>query len=620
LNQLQQYIHQSKYARWDEEKGRRETWEETISRYMNTWEKIIPLKIWNDLGLAIHRMEVMPSMRAMMTAGKALENNNIAGYNCAYMHVDSPYAFDEALYILMHGTGLGFSVERQFITNLPSIPHSFEKVETTIIVEDSKEGWQSAFRQLISGLYSGVIYKWDVSKVRKAGERLKTFGGRASGSGALVDLFTFTVEMFTSSKGRKLTSYNCHSLMCKIAEIVVVGGVRRSALMSLSNLSDQRMRDAKSGSWWIENSHFALANNSVAYTEKPEVLLFMDEWRSLVASRSGERGIFNRQAIVNLLPERRKERGYLDYGTNPCSEIALESNEFCNLTEVIARSTDTIETLKEKVRLATILGCLQSTLTNFKNLRPEWKQKCEEERLLGVSITGVFDCPILYELTTLNTVLDSLKQVAIDTAREWSERLGITMPMAITCIKPSGTVSLLCDTASGLHARHNPYYIRTVRGDNKDPLTKLMKASGVVNEPCLSKPDSTTIFSFAMKSPEGAICRNDLTALHQLEIWKTYQLHWCEHKPSVTVSVAEDEWVEVGAWVWKNFDILSGISFLPRSEHSYQQAPLQDCSKEEYDTFLNAQINWEQLSDFELEDSTTSAREYACVSGACELI
>lgn len=619
MEQLQQYIHQSKYARWDEEKGRRETWDETISRYMNTWKNLLTQDELLWLKDAIHDMRVMPSMRALMSAGKALENNNIAAYNCAYQHIDHPHAFDETLYILMHGTGMGFSVERQFITHLPKIAESINKVETTIVIEDSKEGWQSAFRQLISGLYSGIEYKWDVSKVRPAGARLLTFGGRASGSGALIDLFKFTVELFHSAKERKLNSYECHSLVCKIAEIVVVGGVRRSALMSLSNLSDQRMRDAKAGSWWIENSHFALANNSVAYTEKPEVLSFMDEWRSLIASRSGERGIFNRNAIVKLLPERRRERGYLDYGCNPCSEIALESQEFCNLTEVIARSSDTIETLKEKVRLATILGCLQSTLTNFKNLRPEWKQKCEDERLLGVSITGVFDCSILFDLANLKYTLSELKQVALDTAKEWSERLNINMPMAICCIKPSGTVSLLCDTASGLHARHNPYYIRTVRGDNKDPLTKLMKECNILNEPCLSKPDSTTIFSFPIKAPDNAICRNDLTALHQLEIWKAYQLYWCEHKPSVTVSVAEDEWVEVGAWVWKNFDILSGISFLPRSEHSYQQAPLQDCTEEEYEAFPKPTIDWNRLSSFELEDSTTSAREYACVGGSCDL-
>lgn len=622
MTPMQEYIHKSKYARWLDGKNRRETWSETVDRYMSIWVEN-PVMTRDDLAElreAIFNMEVMPSMRAMMSAGKALKQNNIAAYNCAALAVTSPLAFDETLYVLMHGTGVGFSVERQYIKNLPKVADTMSYSETTIVVEDSKEGWQLAYRELISALYSGRILKWDVSKVRKAGARLLTFGGRASGPQALVELFQFTIEVFKGAVGRNLTSYECHSLMCKIAEIVVVGGVRRSALISLSNLSDQRMRDAKSGNWWIDNPHLRLSNNSVAYTEKPEVLQFLDEWRALVASRSGERGIFNREAVVNLQPARRKILEYYEFLTNPCSEIALRDMQFCNLTEVVARRNDTKESLLKKVRYATILGTLQSTLTDFKNLRPEWSKNCEEERLLGVSITGIMDCPLLRDIENTPSLLRELKEYAISVNKEWSEKLGVNPSTAITCVKPSGTVSLLTESSSGLHARHAKQYIRTVRSDNKDPLTQLMKDCGIYNEPCVSKPETTTIFSFPVIAPDDSICRNDLTAIEQLELWKMYQLNWCEHKPSVTIYVSEDEWVEVGAWVWKNFDILSGVSFLPRSEHSYKQAPLQDASMEDIKHLLDSKIEWSLLSKYELEDCTISTKELACTGSACEIV
>ena len=642
----QSFIATSRYARWIDAENRRETWPETVSRYMENvvkpklqdlnihddldYSKILP-ETEEEIEQAILGLEIMPSMRAMMTAGPALERDNTAGYNCSYLPVDDPKSFDEAMFILLCGTGVGFSVERQYISKLPEIPENLFKSDTTIIVKDSKEGWAKALRQLISLLYAGEIPQWDVSKVRPAGAKLKTFGGRASGPAPLVELFNFVINTFVNAKGRKLSSIECHDLMCKIGEVVVVGGVRRSAMISLSNLSDDRMRHAKSGQWWEKNGQRALANNSVAYTEKPDMETFLREWLSLVESKSGERGIFSRPASKKQAAKSGRRDADQEFGTNPCSEIILRPYQFCNLTEVVVRSTDTLKDLERKVKLATILGTIQSTYTHFPYLRKVWKDNTEAERLLGVSLTGIMDNRVLIdddfalscEGWTVAKILEHLKNVAITTNAEWAERLGVNPSTAITCVKPSGTVSQLVDSASGIHARHSAYYIRTVRGDNKDPLTQFMKDQGIPNEPDVMKPDQTTVFSFPMKSPEGAITRNDMTALEQLELWLVYQRHWCEHKPSITVTVRDHEWMEVGAWVYKHFDEVSGVSFLPHSDHVYQQAPYQDVSEREYLealALMPKRIDWAKLSEYEVEDTSKGTSTFACVGGACEIV
>ena len=630
--EYQSFIHMSRYSRWLEEEGRRETWTETVSRLIVYFKNHIDVhykgvlknKEWTELEEAILSLQVMPSMRALMTSGGALDRENIAGYNCSYIPIDSPKAFDEVLYILMNGTGVGFSVERQYADKLPTIPdQEFEHTDDVISVADSKEGWARAFRDLISFLYTARIPKISVTKVRPAGARLKTFGGRASGPQPLVDLFDFTISKFKEARGRKLSSMECHDIVCKTGEVVVVGGVRRSALISLSNLSDQRIRGAKMGEWWNENPQRALANNSVAYTEKPDPGIFMKEWLSLYESKSGERGIFNRQSAKAKAAENGRRDADWDFGTNPCSEIILRPNQFCNLTEVVCRSTDTMTTLVKKVKLATILGTIQSTFTNFGYLRKRWQNNTEEERLLGVSLTGIMDSVELNTIDGLAPRLEVLKQHAIDTNKELAKKLGIPQSTAITCVKPSGTVSQLVDSASGIHARHNPYYIRTVRGDNKDPLTEFMKASGIPNEPDYLKPEHQTVFSFPMMAPKGSVCRKDMTAIEQLEIWKVYAKHWCEHKPSVTISVKEDEWIPVGAWCWENFEHVSGISFLPFSDHTYQQAPYQDIDEKTYKKLakeMPTNINWNKLQDFEKEDNTKGSQELACTAGVCELV
>ena len=620
----QTFIAKSRYAKYIDGEGR-EDWGDTVERYM---DNVVRPKAGNDsyvnqLRDAILNLEVMPSMRAMMTAGPALARDNTAGYNCSYLAVDDPKAFDEAMFILLCGTGVGFSVERQFVQKLPEVPELFES-DTVVVVKDSKEGWAKAFRQVLALLWAGEIPKWDVSAVRPAGARLKTFGGRASGPAPLVELFNFAVTTFKAAQGRKLSSIECHDLMCFIGQIVVVGGVRRSAMISLSNLSDDRMRHAKSGQWWETAAHRALANNSVSYTEKPDMETFMREWLALVESKSGERGVFNRQASkVQAAKNGRRDPNY-EFGTNPCSEIILRPNQFCNLTEVVVRATDTIEDLERKVRLATILGTIQSSMTKFPYLRKIWNKNTEEERLLGVSLTGIMD----NRLTTsqnagLEKTLERLKDVAISTNAEWAERLNIPASAAISCVKPSGTVSQLVDSASGIHARHSPYYVRTVRGDNKDPLTKFMIDKGVPNEPCVMKGDTTTVFSFPIKSPAGAVTRNDMTAVEQLKMWLMYQRSWCEHKPSVTISVRDHEWMEVGAFVYKHFDEMSGVSFLPHSDHTYQQAPYQDCTKEDYEELLSIMpkaIDWSELSEYENEDNTAGSQTMACSGDTCELV
>jgi len=622
----QNFIALSRYARWKEDDQRRENWGETVDRYFSYMTKHLKDNHKYDLTKAlkeklntqIMNLGVMPSMRALMTSGPALDRCHVGGYNCSYIPVDSPRSFDECMYILMCGTGVGFSVERENVDKLPIVNEHFEDSTTIITVGDSRPGWAKALRELIAMLYVGQVPTWDVSQVRQAGARLKTFGGRASGPAPLVELFQFCIQKFKGAKGRRLFPIECHDLMCKIGEVVVVGGVRRSALISLSNLGDDQMRHAKSGQWWENEGQRALANNSVAFKGKPEMGTFMREWTSLYESKSGERGIFNRQAAQVKASENGRRDAEHYFGCNPCSEIILRPYQFCNLTEVVCRVTDDLASLKEKVRMATILGTFQSTLTNFKYLRKIWKDNTEEERLLGVSLTGILDCPIWTP-----EILEILRDVAVETNKKMSKDLGIPQSTAITCVKPSGTVSQLVDSASGIHARHNDYYIRTVRGDNKDPLTQFMKDNGIPSEPCAMKPDSTTVFSFPMKSPDGATTRTQMSAIEQLEYWLMFQRHWCEHKPSVTVSVKEDEWMEVGAWVYKNFDEVSGISFLPFSDHTYAQAPYQDVEREEYlelKQIMPKSIDWSKLADYEKEDTTTGGRELACTADSCEFV
>jgi len=628
----QNFIALSRYARWKEDEQRRETWGETVARYfdymadhlLNNNGYKLPDTLRGELEEAVLNQSIMPSMRALMTAGPALDRCHVGGYNCSYVPVDSPRAFDESMYILMCGTGVGFSVERHCIEKLPMVSEEFHDTDTVIKVGDSRPGWAKSLKELIAMLYSGQIPKFDVSEVRPAGARLKTFGGRASGPQPLVELFEFCIQKFKGAAGRRLYPIECHDIMCKIGEVVVVGGVRRSALISLSNLNDDQMAHAKSGQWWENEGQRALANNSVAYKTKPEMGTFMREWLSLYDSKSGERGIFNRQSAKKQAEKNGRRETDHDFGCNPCSEIILRPYQFCNLSEVVVRESDTLAILKEKVRLATILGTFQATLTNFKYLRKIWQKNTEEERLLGVSLTGIMD----NNLTAtsggkLETALEILRAEAVIVNEAMSKQLKIPQSTAVTCVKPSGTVSQLTDAASGIHARHNPYYIRTVRGDNKDPLTQFLVAEGIPAEPDVMKPDSTTVFSFPMKSPNGAVTRTQMTAIEQLELWLTYQRHWCEHKPSVTISVKENEWMDVGAWVYEHFDEVSGISFLPFSEHTYQQAPYQDIDAEQYAEFkkkMPKKVDWSKLSDFEKEDTTSGGRELACTAGVCEIV
>ena len=623
----QTFIALSRYAKWLDKEGRRETFAETVERYVTNVvnPKFDALNV-DLIGLrdAILDLEVMPSMRSLMTAGVAANRDNTCMYNCSYLPVDDPKSFDEAMFILLCGTGVGFSVERQFISKLPDVPDQLFNSDTTIVVKDSKEGWAKAYRQLLSLLWAGEIPQWDIGLVRPAGAKLKTFGGRASGPAPLVDLFQFTIDKFKGATGRKLSSIECHDIMCKIGEVVVVGGVRRSAMISLSNLSDDRMRHAKSGMWWENQGQRALANNSVCYTEKPDMDTFMREWLALMESKSGERGVFNRQASKKQAAKNGRRDPDFEFGTNPCSEIILRPYQFCNLTEVVVRATDTIEDLERKVRLATILGTIQSTYTHFPYLRKVWQRNTEEERLLGVSLTGIMDNPLMTSANKgLEETLEHLRSIAVATNVEWAERLGIPVSTAITCVKPSGTVSQLVDSASGIHTRHSPYYIRTVRGDNKDPLTQFMKDQGIPSEPCVMKPDQTTVFSFPVKSPEGAVVRDDVSAMEQLKTWLIYQRHWCEHKPSVTVSVKDEEWMEVGAFVYEHFDEMSGVSFLPYDGGTYQQAPYQECGKSDYNTLkdlMPKSIDWSKLSEYEQEDNTSGMQTMACSGDSCEIV
>ncbi len=625
----QEYIAKSRYCRFVEAEGRREDWFETVDRYMDFMKNhletkhnhVMPMETDSEMREAIKNLEVVPSMRAIMAAGKALDRDNTAGYNCSYMPVDDPKAFDEAMYILLCGTGVGFSVEHKYVDKLPEIPDQLFDSETTIVVPDSKEGWAKSLRQVIALLYSGEIPRWDTSKVRPAGARLKTFGGRASGPEPLHELFKFVIAKFQGATGRKLNTLECHDIMCKVAEVVVVGGVRRSAMISLSDLEDDKMRHAKVGQWWEANPQRALANNSAVYATKPDVGQFLNEWTSLYHSHSGERGIFNREAAVNTAKKNGRRDTDFEYGTNPCSEIILRPYQFCNLSEVVVRSTDTKQDLERKVRLATILGTYQSTMTHFPYLRKVWQKNTEAERLLGVSLTGILDNKLMGETSDkTKAMLERLRDISVDTNLLLSTELNIPVSAAITCIKPSGTVSQLVDSASGIHTRHSKYYVRRVRGDKKDPLSTFMTDQGIPSEDCVLRPESTTVFSFPKKSPDGALLREDITAIEHLELWLMYQKHWCEHKPSVTISVEEHEWPEVGSWIWKNFDDVSGVSFLPYDGGTYKQAPYEECTQEEYKELLHKMpksIEWNSL--IEIDDNVEGAQTLACTAGACEI-
>ena len=623
LTDYQRFIHASRYARWMPDESRRETWEETVNRYTSFFKNRFPDTFPDqEVNKAIHDLNVMPSMRCLMSAGAALERDEIAGYNCSFIAIDSPKAFDEVMYVLMCGTGVGFSVERQFTNNLPTIAEEFHETDTTIRVKDSRIGWASAYRELISLLYSGRVPKWDTSGIRPAGARLKTFGGRASGPKPLEDLFQFTVHTFKKAAGRKLNSLECHDIVCKVADIVIVGGVRRSALISLSNLTDDRMRNAKNGAWWESDVQRALANNSVAYTEKPDVGIFLKEWTTLYESKSGERGIFNRVAATKKASSNgRRDVDGFEYGTNPCGEIILRSKGLCNLSEIVIRENDTLADLKEKVRVATIIGTFQSTLTNFRYLRSDWRKNQEEERLLGVSMTGIMDHPVLSKPTE-ETVqwLTELREHAININKEWAEQLGIPQSAAITTVKPSGTVSQLVGCSSGIHPAYSQYYIRTVRMDNKDPLTLFFKTQGVPNEPDVTKPSDITIFSFPQKGTESGVTRNETNAIEQLKLYSVYQKNWTEHNPSITVYYKDNEFLTIGDWIYNNFSDVSGVSLLPHSDHVYKQAPYQEITKEEYETFVASfpLIDWGNLK--EEEDTTTGTQELSCTAGVCEVV
>ena len=625
MDQYQEFIHKSRYARWIPEHNRRETWAETVYRYVQFWRdrEQITVSEGQKLYDAIYNLEVMPSMRCMMTAGEALDKDNVAGFNCSYLHIDSPRSFDELMYVLMCGTGVGFSVERNFINKLPEIAETFHATDSVIVVSDSKIGWASAFRELIAMLYAGKIPKWDMHNVRPAGARLKTFGGRASGPEPLVDLFNFCVGVFSKAAGRKLTSIECHDVVCKIADIVVVGGVRRSALISLSNLSDPRMAKAKSGDWWRNEGHRRLANNSVAYTEKPDFESFLSEMQNMYESKAGERGIFSRIAAQKVASKNGRRDAEQDFGTNPCSEIILRSNQFCNLSEVVVRSEDTLETLKSKIEVAAMIGTLQATLTDFRYLRKVWQRNTEEEALLGVSLTGIMDHKVLGSSTDkLSEWLEEMKGVAVKTNKAWAKKLGINQSAAITCVKPSGTVSQLVDSASGIHPRFSKHYIRRVRSDAKDPLAQYMATAGFPVEQDVMSPASL-VFSFPVKSPKTSTTVKQVGAMEQLALWKAYQNHWCEHKPSITVYYTDDEFLQVSQWIWENFDLCSGISLLPYSDHVYQQAPYEEIDANQYKELVKAMpkdINWNDLENFEQEDNTTGSQELACVGGACEIV
>jgi ribonucleoside-triphosphate reductase (thioredoxin) len=624
------FIAKSRYSRYLDDKGRREHWNETVARYFDFMEQhlkdkqsyVLTKELRAELESAVNNLEVMPSMRAIMTAGPALERQNIAAFNCSYLPIDDPKAFDEAMYILLCGTGVGFSVEQQYVSKLPEVPEQLFASETTIVVSDSKEGWAKSLRQLLALLYSGEIPKYDVSKVRPAGARLKTFGGRASGPGPLEELYKFCIAKFKGATGRRLSSLECHDILCKIGEVVVVGGVRRSAMISLSDLSDDKMAHAKAGAWWDGQGQRALANNSAVYQEKPYIGQFMREWTSIYESHSGERGIFSRDASQRQAAKNGRRDATYDFGTNPCSEIILRPYQFCNLSSCIVRSDDDMDTLERKIRIAAILGTFQASLTNFPYLRKVWQKNTEEEALLGVSMTGILDNALLNnpDDADLPARLERLRNVAVDINAEFADAIGINRSVAVTAIKPEGTVSQLCSTASGIHPQHSQYYIRRVRADNKDPLTQFMIQSGFVAEPCVMKPDSTTVFSFPVKVAEGALLREELSALQHLKLWLLFQRHYCEHKPSVTISVKENEWMDVGAWTYKHFDEVTGVSFLPYDGGTYKQAPYEECTEEQYNQLkmlVPDSVDWENFKEY--DDNVEGAQMLSCTAGGCSI-
>jgi ribonucleoside-triphosphate reductase (thioredoxin) len=624
------FIAKSRYSRYLDDKGRREHWNETVARYFDFMEQhlkdkqsyVLTKELRAELEQAVNNLEVMPSMRAIMTAGPALERQNIAAFNCSYLPIDDPKAFDEAMYILLCGTGVGFSVEQQYVSKLPEVPEQLFASETTIVVSDSKEGWAKSLRQLLALLYSGEIPKYDVSKVRPAGARLKTFGGRASGPGPLEELYKFCIAKFKGATGRRLSSLECHDILCKIGEVVVVGGVRRSAMISLSDLSDDKMAHAKAGNWWDGQGQRALANNSAVYQEKPYIGQFMREWTSIYESHSGERGIFSRDASQRQAAKNGRRDATYDFGTNPCSEIILRPYQFCNLSSCIVRSDDDMDTLERKIRIAAILGTFQASLTNFPYLRKVWQKNTEEEALLGVSMTGILDNALLNnpDDADLPARLEKLRDVAVATNAEFASALGINQSVAVTAVKPEGTVSQLCSTASGIHPQHSQYYIRRVRADNKDPLTQFMIQSGFVAEPCVMKPDSTTVFSFPVKVAEGALLREELSALQHLKLWLLFQRHYCEHKPSVTISVKENEWMDVGAWTYKHFDEVTGVSFLPYDGGTYKQAPYEQIDEEAYNRLkllVPESVDWDNFKEY--DDNVEGVQTLSCTAGGCEI-
>lgn len=623
----EEFIYKSRYARWIESENRRENWPETVSRLVSYYDKrtngALTTTELGECYEAVYNLEVMPSMRALMTAGPAMDKNDICAYNCAYLPVDSLRSFDECMLILLNGTGVGYSVEEKYVSELPQIAEHFDDSGSIVHVHDSKEGWARGFRELLALLFAGQVPGWDLSRLRPAGARLKTFGGRASGPEPLGDLFEFTTRLVKAAAGRRLSSLEAHDLMCKIADIVVVGGVRRSAMISLFDCTDQRMTKSKSGEWWSKNGYRRLANNSAVYERRrPDPGFFMERWGDLYDSKAGEPGFFSRYACQGIAGRNGRRDASYDFGTNPCSEIILRPFQFCNLTEIVVRAGDTLDVLKRKARVAAILGTIQSSFTDFKYLRKRWKETCDEERLLGVSLTGVCDN---LELLGRPETLTVLRDYVIEVNRDFAARLGINPSVATTCVKPSGTVSQLVNSSSGLHTRHAPYYLRTVRADNKDPLTIFLKDAGVYWEPDAMATKSTSVFYFPQKSPEGAVCRDNQTALEALDLWSHLQEHWCEHKPSATINVREDEWMDVAAWVYRNFDTLSGVSFLPHDGGSYKQAPYQEVTEDEYKRWCidhpMPNIDWDDLRLYEQEDTTTGSQELACSgSSSCEVI
>jgi ribonucleoside-diphosphate reductase alpha chain len=637
MSLYQQVIFKTRYARWVEEEGRRENWDETVKRYCDYFEDHlkekhshkIPRKVLKEVYDSIYNLEVMPSMRTLMTSGKALESAEVANYNCAFLVVDAVRAFSEHMYVLMCGAGSGFSVERRFTEKLPEVPEELHPSDTTIIVADSRKGWCAAYNQYLNLLFAGNIAKVNVDKVRKEGTRLKTFGGYASGPGPLLDLFKHTEEIFRGAQGRQLRPIEVFSIMCYIAQIVVVGGVRRSATIALFDKDDIEMRTAKSGYWFNDpkRKHYAMANISAVFETKPAAAEFMDIWRDLVASKAGEPGILNRKALWEGAEAIGRATRYEDgsripYGVNPCSEIVLQPYSFCNLTGAAIRPEDTLEDIKKKVRVATIIGTWQATVTDFDYLRKVWQSNVEDERLLGVCLAGIMDHPVLSQTTEESARWENeLRELAWEVNKSIAEDIGINTTASVTAIKPAGNSGELYDVASGIHPRYAPYYIRSIRQSNGDPMTEFLKATGIPHEVSVQNARDS-IFYFPVKSPEGAICAKDRTAIQQLEHWLHMKRNYATHTISATVYVREHEWIAVGAWVYDNFNEVTGLSFLPYDDHIYQQAPYTPCSAEDYEKArgkMPEEIDWSLLKHFEQSDSTTVSQEFACTGGSCAL-